>query len=279
MNKKKVWFVTGASKGLGLALVKKLLAAGYAVAATSRKLDNLQQAVGAQTNSQWLPLQVDLSDKADVDQAVEDTINYFGKLDVVVNNAGYGVTGALEETSEAQIAQNFEVNVMAVIRVMKATLPYFRRQRSGHIFNIASIGGFVVPAGWPVYGAAKFAVMGLSEGVAEEVKEFGIHVTAVAPGGFRTEFLGDSVAYAEQKIDEYTAVRNSQAKYGEANGKQPGNPDAAADLFIRLAEEPNPPVRIFLGSDAYTRAKAKAELLSSEIERNKNVSGLTDYQP
>lgn len=278
MNTKKVWLVTGASKGLGLSLVKMLLNKGYSVAATSRKLDGLQKAIGDPNNSNLLQLKLDLSDENSVKQAIEDTITKFGKLDVVVNNAGYGVTGALEETSEKQIIQNLEVNLFAVIRIIKAVVPYFRDQRSGHFFNIASIGGFVVPTAWSVYGAAKSAIMGLSEGLAEELKEFGIHVTVIAPGGFRTEALGDSLAYAEKEISDYTAVHASQAKYAQGNGRQPGNPDAAASVFIQLAESSNPPLRVFLGSDAYKKAQEKVKILAAEIESNREISFSTDFK-
>ena len=278
MSAKKVWFVTGASKGLGLSLVKKLLQAGYSVAATSRTIDNLKIAVGSYNEKLLLPLQVNLGSATEITAAIQQTVDHFGKIDVVVNNAGYGIGGAVEELNEKEIQQSFEVNVFAVIKVMQAVMPFFRRQHSGHIINISSIAGFAPATGWAMYAATKYAVMGLSEVMAEDVKELGVHVTVVAPGGFRTAFLNDeSLVYGANTINDYTAIRTSHQRYAGFNGQQQGDPDKAAEQFIQLAEMPNPPARLYLGSDAYARAKAKIELLTSELEANKAVSFSTDF--
>ena len=275
---KKVWYITGASKGLGLALVKKALSKGYRVAATSRTKSSLAQAVGAYDEQQFLPLEVDLTNEAAIAQSIQQTHQFFGGLDVVVNNAGYGIGGAIEELSSAEIYQPFDVNVFATISVMQAAMPYLRAQRSGHIINISSIAGFAAATGWGAYAATKYAIMGLTEVMAEDVKEFGIKATVVAPGAFRTQFLSDeSIAFAQNKIDAYSAIQASHAKYAAMNGTQAGDPDKAADALIALAENHTPPVRLFLGTDAYNRAKAKIELLTQELEANKEASFSTDY--
>ncbi len=278
MSTKKIWYVTGASKGLGLSLVKKLLREGYRVAATSRNENNLKAAVGSYNEKQFLPLEADLTNEASITQSVQQAQQFFGRLDVIVNNAGYGIGGAVEELNNADIHQCFDVNVFATISVMQAAMPYLRAQQSGHIINISSIGGFAPAIGWGIYASTKYAIMGLTEVMAEDVKEFGIKVTVVAPGGFRTQFLSDeSVVFADQKMDAYGAIRNSHARYAGMDGKQLGDPDKAAAAFITVAENPDPPVRLFLGSDAYDRAKAKIDLLTQELEQWKDLSFSTDF--
>jgi NAD(P)-dependent dehydrogenase (short-subunit alcohol dehydrogenase family) len=275
----KIWYVTGASKGLGLALVKKLLAQNYRVAATSRNKKQLLEAVGTFDAKQFLPLEVALDDEQSIADSIQQTHQFFDGLDVVVNNAGYGIGGAVEELSTTAIRSSFEVNVFATISVMQAALPYFRQQRSGHIINIASIAGFAATTGWAIYAATKHAVIGLSEITALDVKEFGIHVTVVAPGTFRTDFLSsESLALTEQPIADYTEVRNSHARYATMDGTQLGDPEKAAEVFISLAEDPNPPVRLFMGSDSYRRALTKIQTLTNELEAFKTLSFVTDHK-
>ncbi|MBE7174986.1 MAG: SDR family NAD(P)-dependent oxidoreductase [Mucilaginibacter polytrichastri] len=278
MEQKKIWLVTGASKGLGLALVSKLLQQGYAVAATSRNAAALEKAVGISSSDTFLPLEVDLSSGPSVADAVRKTQEKFGRIDVVVNNAGYGIGGAIEELNEREVAESFEINVFATIRVIREVLPLMRAQRAGHIINISSIAGFAGGIGWSVYAAAKHAVMGLSDVLAADVKEFGIHVTVVAPGAFRTEFLSaGSLVFAEKSIAEYTAIRASHARYGAMDGTQIGDPEKAAGVFIALSENPQPPVHLFLGSDAFQRAQDKLDLLSEELKTNSAVAHSTDF--
>ena len=278
MNNKKVWYITGASKGLGLALVKKLLGEGYRVAATSRSKETLAEAVGHVDEHHFLPLSVDLTSEASIAQSIQATNETFGSIDVVVNNAGYGIGGAVEELNEKEISDSFDVNVFAVINVIQQALPFMRAQRSGHIINISSIAGFAPGTGWGMYAATKYALMGLSEVLADDVKEFGINVTVVAPGAFRTQFLTkDSLVFSEKKIDDYKAVQASHAKYASMDGNQIGDPEKAAEVFIQLAENTNPPVRLFLGSDSYKRAQAKIETLTNEMEQWKAWSFATDF--
>ena len=278
MKNKKVWFITGASKGLGLALVQKLLKQGYRVAATSRSQSNLEQAVGIASGSDFLPLEVDLTSGTSIAHAVAKVAEVFGAIDVVVNNAGYGIGGTIEELSEKEIEDSFNINVFATTRVIQHVLPLLREQGSGHIINVSSIAGFAPATGWSMYAATKYAVMGLSEVLAQDVKDLGIYVTVVAPGAFRTAFLTeDSLVFSSETLEEYKAVRESHAKYATMDGQQQGDPDKAADMFIQLAAMKQPPVQFFMGSDAYNRAKQKVEQLSENLEQFKALSAQTDF--
>lgn len=274
MNNKQVWYVTGASKGLGLALVKKLLSEGYRVAATSRNISSLAQAVGTADN--FLPLEVDLGNDASVAASMKATHEKFGSIDVVVNNAGYGIGGAVEELSRKEVADSFDVNVFATITVIQKAMPYLRAQRSGHIMNIASIAGLAGAVGWAVYAATKNAVIALSDVMAQDVKSLGIKVTAIAPGAFRTQFLSqESLALSENKIDDYVDIRASHTRYLEMDGKQIGDPVKAAEALIKLSLMPEPPVLLFLGSDAYTRASGKLNTMVEQLEQWKDISDST----
>ena len=276
---KKVWYVTGASKGVGLALVRKLLAEGHQVAATSRSLEALEEAVGPAPADQFLPLEADLSDEASVAGSLLTTHEVFGRIDVVVNNASYGIGGTIEELTLEEIRRSFDVNVFAPIIVIQKAMPYLRTQRSGHIINIASIAGFAGVIGWSVYAAAKQAVIGLSDVLAQDVRSLGIHVTAVAPGAFRTQFLSkESVAFAGTPIDDYAEVRASHAKYRSIDGKQIGDPVKAAEALIELVATPEPPTLLFLGSDAYNRATAKMAELNQLIEKWKSLTLSTQLE-
>ncbi|WP_028401449.1 oxidoreductase [Ectobacillus panaciterrae] len=278
MSEKKIWFVTGASKGLGLTLVKQLLKNGNRVAATSRTVNDLTKAVNDDTK-QFLPLAVDLTNEASVQQAIEQTIETFGKIDVVVNNAGYGLGGSFEELTDQEIRQNFDVNVFGTLNVIRKVMPYLRKQKSGHIFNIASVSGYMGNGGFGSYSATKFAVVGLSEALAEEARPFGIKVTMVAPGFFRTNFLSSgSVMYGKNEIADYKAVR--EMKYFLDNvmdGKQAGNPEKAALAMIRTASEANPPVHLLLGPDAYKMVSEKLVALQKEFDEWKEITCSTDF--
>jgi NAD(P)-dependent dehydrogenase (short-subunit alcohol dehydrogenase family) len=274
MSNKQVWYVTGASKGLGLALVKKLLSEGYRVAATSRNISSLTQAVGTAEN--FLPLEVDLGNDASVAASMKATHEKFGSIDVVVNNAGYGIGGAVEELSRKEVTDSFDVNVFATITVIQKAMPYLRAQRSGHIINIASIAGVAGAVGWAVYAAAKSAVIALSDVLAQDVKSLGIKVTVIAPGGFRTQFLSsDSLALSENKIEDYKEIRESHERYLAMDGKQIGDPVKAAEVMIKLAGMDEPPVVLFLGSDAYTRASTKLGTMLEQLEKWKDISDST----
>src|SRR5580693_6369900 len=214
MNTSKVWYVTGASQGLGLTLVKKLFEYGYRVAAGSRDVHTLNQSVGLIDKDRFLPLAVDLKNPDCIDESIQQTLAAFGRIDVVVNNAGYGMAGTLEETAEQDIRNIFNVNVLATIDVVKSVLPVMRSQKSGYIINIGSVAGFVGAPGWSVYSATKAAVAAFSEVIALDVKGFGIKVTIVEPSGFRTGFLAEnSLAITATKIEGYEAVKNTRDRY------------------------------------------------------------------
>jgi len=273
----KVWYVTGASKGLGLALVKKLIEAGHKVAATSRDTGKLSNRIGINDRQQLLPLEVDLTSDNSVSESLSTATAHFGNIDVIVNNAGYGISGTIEELSMEEMSANVEVNLMATLRVVHFAMPYLRKQRSGHIINISSIGGFTGPTGWPIYSATKAAVIAYSEVLAQDVREFGIHVTVVAPGRFRTEFLSGSMVEAKNRIAEYTAVNDLQEKVRKGAGTQTGDPDKAGKALIELTEMKEPPILLFLGADAVQRAKDRADSILKSVEKNISLSLSTDF--
>ncbi|HEY0176216.1 MAG TPA: SDR family NAD(P)-dependent oxidoreductase, partial [Pedobacter sp.] len=229
-------------------------------------------------NDNLLSLEVDLTDDGSVAKSMMDTQKTFGRIDVIVNNAGFGMGGALEELTAEEINENFNVNLFGVIRVIQQAMPYLRDQRSGHIINISSIAGFAPGTGWSVYAAAKFAVSGLSEALANDLKPLGIKVTAVSPGWFRTSFAKpESIAYGKHQIADYQYIRELHEKFNQMDGMQLGDPDRVAGAFIKLAEHPDPPANLFLGSDAFKRATSKIEQLTAQIKEWEEVSGSTDF--
>jgi NAD(P)-dependent dehydrogenase (short-subunit alcohol dehydrogenase family) len=279
MENNKVWFITGASKGLGLELAKKLLAEGKKVAATSRSAQALIKELG-NPSEYFLPLEMDLTNEQSVKNAIEATISHFKTIDVLVNNAGYGLLGALEELTDAEARKNYEVNVFGLLNVIRNTVPYMRANRSGHIFNISSVGGYYGEfPGWGIYCSTKFAVAGLTESLAAEVKEFGIHATIVYPGYFRTDFLKDSSLLLPQNpIAAYKEVRQSESAHKDSiNENQPGDPEKLAVALIQMVEEENPALHLFLGEDAYNMANQKIASVQSQLEQWKEVSVSTGF--
>ncbi|MDP9081832.1 MAG: SDR family NAD(P)-dependent oxidoreductase [Bacteroidota bacterium] len=274
----KVWFVTGASKGFGLSLVKQLLAAGYKVAATSRYVSSLVKAVG-DVSDNFLPLYVNLADEKSVAEAIQITVGTFDKIDVAINNAGYGIGGSVEELTDEEARESFDINVFGTLNVIREVMPFMRERKSGHIINISSIAGIAPGTGWALYAATKFAVIGLSEVLADDVKSMGIKVTVVAPGAFRTNFLtGDSLVMTKKPIHEYQEVRDSHTRYLQMDGHQAGDPEKAAAAMISLADDDNPPVHLLLGEDAYTRAMTKLGVLEKEFRLNEELSKSMAYQ-
>jgi len=276
-NNKKTWFVTGASKGLGLSLVKQLLALGQNLAATSRNLAELVIAVGS-TADNFLPIEVDLANEDSVGCAMHQTKKAFGRIDVVINNAGYGIGGSIEELTDKETRNSFDVNVFGMLNVIRMVMPYMRYQQAGHIINISSIAGFAPGIGWSVYAATKFAVEGLSTVLAEDVREFGVNVTVVAPGAFRTSFLTpDSIVIAKNRIEDYKVVAESLKRYQGYDGQQAGDPEKAAAAIINVAFTQNPPLHLLLGADAYDRAMAQLERLEKEFRFNEELSKSMAY--
>jgi NAD(P)-dependent dehydrogenase (short-subunit alcohol dehydrogenase family) len=279
MSTTKTWFVTGASKGLGLILVQELLRQGHNVAATSRNADSLREAVGAAGDA-FLALQMNLSDEQSIAKAIAAASAQFGGIDVVVNNAGYGMIGSLEELSDAEARANFEVNVFGSLNVIRAVLPGLRAQGSGHIFNIASIGGF--SGGYPgfgIYCATKFAVHGFTEALATEVRPFGIQATLVMPGYFRTSFLtGDSIATPVTEIEAYANVRETQRMHtDDINNNQPGDPLKAAQVMIQTAAMADAPFHLFLGADAYETAVKKIAHVEADMDAYRGLATKTGF--
>ena len=279
MDNKKVWFITGASKGLGLELAKKLLAEGFKVAATSRSEEALVKVLGNSSES-FLPLEMDLVDEKSVKNAIDKTINHFKTIDVLVNNAGYGLLGALEELTDAESRKNYEVNVFGLLNVIRNTMPILRANKAGHIFNISSVGGYYGEfPGWGIYCSTKFAVAGLTESLAAEVKSFGVHATIVYPGYFRTDFLKDSsLLLPENPIADYKEVRQSESAHkDDINENQPGDPVKLAEALIQVSEDQNPPLHLFLGEDAYNMANQKIASVQNELGQWKEVSISTAF--
>jgi len=279
MDNKKVWFITGASKGLGLELAKKLLAEGFKVAATSRSEEALVKVLGNSSES-FLPLEMDLVDEKSVKNAINKTIDHFKTIDVLVNNAGYGLLGALEELTDAESRKNYEVNVFGLLNVIRNTMPILRANKTGHIFNISSVGGYYGEfPGWGIYCSTKFAVAGLTESLAAEVKSFGVHATIVYPGYFRTDFLKDSsLLLPENPIADYKEVRQSESAHkDDINENQPGDPLKLAEALIKVSEDQNPPLHLFLGEDAYNMANQKIASVQKELEGWKSVSVSTAF--
>lgn len=274
-----VWFITGASKGFGLELVNQLRRQGHRVAATSRDGAELRRIVGSESTD-FLPLTVDLTNEASINEAVQATIRQFGRIDVVVNNAGYGQLGSLEELTDAEVRTNFEVNVFGTLNVIRQVMPQLRQQQSGHIINLSSIAGITGSfPGWGIYCATKFAVEGLSESLAAEVAPFGIKITVVEPGYFRTEFLSSgSLQTPNAPLEEYASVRESETLHqGQIRGSQPGDPVKAVTAMIQVAAEANPPLHLLLGEDAYTLANLKIKSLQDDMAQWKALTMSTGF--
>jgi len=264
---------------LGLTLAKQLLSEGYNVAATSRDINSLTAALG-EKSSQLLPLAVDLTNEGDVAEKLQMATAHFGSIEVVVNNAGYGLMGGLEELTDAEGRANFEVNVFGMLNVIRNILPHLRANQNGHIFNISSIGGF--NGGFPAFGiycATKFAVSGLTESLFHEVKPFGIDVTLVSPGYFRTNFLSEgSIVKPQTEIEAYQNVRAVQKSHtDEINANQPGDPEKAAAALIAVANMDSPNLNLFLGADAYQLAKDKIELIKADMLAYESLATQTSF--
>lgn len=272
----KIWFITGSSRGLGRSLTEAVLATGAKVAATARnprQLDDLKQKYGAQI----LPLQLDVTDNAQIKNAVEETVKAFGAIDVLVNNAGFGITGAAEAFTEEQVRSQLETNLYAPIAITRAVLPVMRQQRSGYILQISSIGGRIGNPGLSIYQAAKFGLGGFTEVLAKELKPLGIHVTSIEPGGFRTDWAGDSMTYAPE-VEGYEQTVGFAVNFLKGKNFKPiGDPAKAAKVMIELVENPDPPVHLVLGSEAAALLERADAARKAEFEKWLSVSRSTDH--
>jgi NAD(P)-dependent dehydrogenase (short-subunit alcohol dehydrogenase family) len=273
----KVWFITGAARGLGAAIAKAALADGDNVVVSGRRIEPLQE-VFAEYGECVLAVTLDVTDEAQSLVAVETAVERFGRIDVLVNNAGYGQLAPFEDNLGSEADKQFATNVFGVFNVCRAVLPVMRRQRSGRVFNVSSMGGVVGMGGAALYCSSKFAVEGFSESLALEVAQFGIKVTLVEPGVFRTDFLDPSSAvFGTRGLEDYAAftakVRGASAAY---NHQQTGNPAKLGDALVHLANSENPPLRYLAGSDAYQQVSDKLNKMLAEIEHWQQLSRSTD---
>jgi NAD(P)-dependent dehydrogenase (short-subunit alcohol dehydrogenase family) len=276
-NSQRVWFITGASTGFGRILAEQVLDKGDKVVATARKPEQIADLTHDHPDTALI-LALDVTQDTAIEAAVDSTIKHFGRIDVLVNNAGYGLAGAIEEATEDEYMPVFETNVFGLISLTKAVLPHLRKQRSGHIVNLSSIGGLIGSPGWGYYNASKFAVEGFSEALAAELAPLGIHVTIVEPGPFRTDFLGRSGVEAQQRMADYdqTAGRTRQYFHDQA-GKQAGDPAKAAAAMITAVEAENPPKHMVLGKIAYTRMTQRLDQWKQELDAWRDVSLGADF--
>lgn len=277
MSEKKVWFITGTSSGIGRELAEEALAQGYRVVATSRKPEVLKDLVEKYPETA-LAVKLDVTNKEDVKNSLNEAIDKFERIDVVVNNAGYGLIGAIEEPEDEQIRQQFETNVFGVLNVLRGVLPTFRSQKSGHIINVSSGLGFFAYPSYGYYSATKFALQGLSESLAKETAHLGIKVTIAEPGGTRTDF-GKGVIKAENILaEDYPSTAAFINLLGDADGKQFSDPNKIAKILIEIAETENPPFHLPLGEDSYNGIVAQLEKINNEISILKEKSLATGYK-
>jgi NAD(P)-dependent dehydrogenase (short-subunit alcohol dehydrogenase family) len=277
MSKKQVWFITGCSTGFGRELAKYLLENGYRVVVTARNADKVEDLVGIDP-ANAVSFNLDVTDKAQVAHVVAKAEEHFGAIDVLVNNAGFGYFGAIEESEEAEARSMFETNFWGLAEMTRAVLPGIRKRRSGTIVNISSIGGFVGFPGVGYYNATKFAVNGFSEALQKEVAPLGIKVLVVQPSGFRTDWAGRSANVAPHTIADYaeTAGANQAAIRGYS-GNQPGDPVRAAKAIVKAVESENPPLNLLLGRAALKNARLRLEGLQKDFDDWADVSEGADF--
>ncbi len=273
-----VWLITGSSRGFGKALAEAVLAAGHSLVATARNPDQLAS-LSERYGDRVRTVALDVTDAEAAHAAVLAAVEAFGRLDVVVNNAGYGNLATVEEGSDADFRAQIETNLFGTVNVTRAALPVLRRQRSGHIIQFSSIGGRIGVPGLAAYQSAKWAVEGFSEVLAKEVAGFGIHVTLIEPGGFRTDWGGPSMTVFEPSADsEYTAVLAPMlAARRSYVGNETGDPAKAAQAILAIAREPKPPLRLLLGSDAVYLAEQQLAKMAAEDAKWRTLSLSTDF--
>ena len=278
-NANKIWLITGAARGIGREIALAALRSGDRVVATGRKVQDIQASLAdAGAGDRLLALSLDITDEVQAKDAVTEAAGCFGRIDVLVNNAGYGQLGMFETVEAEAIAKQYQTNVFGTFNVIRAVLPTMRKQRSGHILNLSSIGGVVGFGGATAYTSSKFAIEGFSEDLAIEVKPFGIHVTIVEPGFFRTDFLeGSSVKYGAIEIADYAeAVARQRARYDAHNHKQPGDPAKLGPAIVKIAQADHPPLRYAAGSDAVRMTQEALEKRLAELAQWKELSVSTD---
>lgn len=273
----RTWFITGASRGFGILIAEQALRAGDAVIATARNPQDITDRLGDQPN--LLAVRLDVTREEQTHQAVAEGIKRFGRIDVLINNAGFGVLGAVEETSASETERLYATNVFGLLNVTRAVLPHMRAQRSGRVINISSIGGYQAYMGWGVYGSTKFAVEGITEALHQELAPLGIQATVVEPGFFRTDFLDEqSLIKTRLELADYDETVGKMRAFAEAaNHAQPGDPLKLAEAMLALVNAPNPPLRLALGSDTVARIEAKNRWVAQELAEWNELALSTDF--
>ncbi len=271
------WFITGASRGFGALIAEKALAAGDNVVAAARYPQQLPDHLRGHPN--LLAVRLDVTNEEQARRAVAAAVERFGRVDVLVNNAGYGLLGAVEEATAEEIERLYATNVFGLLKVTRAVLPQMRAQRSGHVINLSSIGGYGAFQGWGVYSSTKFAVEGLSEALAIELAPLGIRVTVVEPGFFRTDFLdASSLAISPNSIADYAETAGAMRSFAAgANHAQPGDPEKLAEGLVTVVKAPNPPLRIQFGSDTVAHVEAKNAKVAEELASWRELALSTDF--
>ncbi|ENR1368230.1 TPA: SDR family NAD(P)-dependent oxidoreductase [Escherichia albertii] len=273
----RVWFVTGATRGMGTHIVKAALQQGDRVVATGRDIGKLRQTFISIAPDKIELLELDVRNEHQAMVAADAAVRRFGRIDILVNNAGYCLLGRFEEATAKQIEQQFATNVFGMANVLRAILPVMRQQRSGHVFNTSSIAGVKAVPNATFYSASKFAVEGMTLALADEVAPFGIKVTAIEPGFFRTEFLSDSSAvYGERNVEDYAIWGNARELLASADGQQQGDPSKLAQVICRVAEMEKPPRQLLIGSDAINFVMPSLEYRIKEAWEYEELSNTTD---
>lgn len=276
MSDKKVWFVTGCSTGFGRCLTEELLINNHQVVATARNISTLDD-LAKKYPHQLFAVKLDVTSAEDIKLSVNSAIEKFGRIDVLVNNAGYGMIGALEESDDDEIKRIFDTNVFGLMNMTKAVLPLMRKQKSGHILNLSSVAGFVSTPGFGIYNATKFAVEGLTEALAGEVAGFGIKVTLIEPGPFRTDFANRSLSRATEMSEYNESMKNTRQYIKDADGNQAGDPVRGAKAMIALVELENPPVRIPFGKITMDRINLKINNFQKDLIQYEKMIIETDF--
>ncbi|HIK16446.1 MAG TPA: SDR family NAD(P)-dependent oxidoreductase [Leptolyngbyaceae cyanobacterium M33_DOE_097] len=277
-NTDKVWLITGSSTGLGRALAQAVLERGYHLVATARQPEQLKE-LSDRYPDRVTTIALDVTNAESIQQAVEAALNAYNRIDVLVNNAGYGTVGAIEEANDDDIRRQFDTNLFGAINVTRAILPTLREQRSGHILNISSANGISAFAGVGIYSATKFALEAISEALAQEVKPLGIKVTIIEPGSSRTNFSSRALSTLSHQINDYAQTSGKIVqRLQERNGKQPNDPAKVAAAMIQVVESDNPPLRLALGEDSVSLITQKLESMKAELEAWKDVSMNTAFE-
>lgn len=273
----RTWFITGASRGFGALFTEKALAAGDAVVAAARNPQQITDRFGSHPD--LLAVKLDVTNESEAKQAVAAAVERFGRIDVLVNNAGYGLLGAIEEATAEEIERIYATNVFGLLKVTRAVLPQMRKQRSGHVINLSSIGGYGSYPGWGIYGSTKFAVECLSETLHMELAPLGIHVTVVEPGFFRTDFLdASSLVTSPNTIADYAETAGAMRKFASsANHGQPGDPAKLADGLITMVNSPHPPLRMPFGSDTVALIESENAKVAAELAKWRDLAVSTDF--